>query len=236
MWSRRWCKPITLSAPRRPAPGRCIRGGHGDATDNCQYNELRATSTCSTVGRWWSRDSGDPTRYQGVVDWWCTTIATGIRTAAGPTCREPAGVGRVPDGLDMARSRFTATGLRLAWYAVYGNHDNQVKGTVPANQALVETLVGERKHITPRPVGRPRRLRRLDLGDHSAMVARRSARAPVRRAGPCRRPVARAEHLGALPDPWIAARSRIRPTRTLAGAGPGTPSTTAPSAVSRPTP
>ena len=103
----------------------------GDATDNCQVNELRRTSACWT-GRRWCLHSGDPQRYEGVaapeVDderYWHP------EHDIGDLPRSVYGFPSVPGVLAAARRPFRAAGLGMPWYAVHGNHDNMLQGTLP---------------------------------------------------------------------------------------------------------
>ena len=53
--------------------------------------------------------------------------------------------------LDAARRPFRATGLQVPWYSVYGNHDNQLQGTIPASAELEDVATGDIKLISPPP-------------------------------------------------------------------------------------
>ncbi|HEX9528258.1 MAG TPA: hypothetical protein VF951_12230, partial [Streptosporangiaceae bacterium] len=51
--------------------------------------------------------------------------------------------------LTAARHPFRAAGLGLPWYAVHGNHDNMLQGTVPAAGWLASLPVGAVKYVSP---------------------------------------------------------------------------------------
>ena len=51
--------------------------------------------------------------------------------------------------LAAARRPFQATGLGLPWYAVHGNHDNMLQGTVPATGWLRDFPAGAVKFVSP---------------------------------------------------------------------------------------
>ena len=64
----------------------------------------------------------------------------------------------VPGTLDAARRPFRSAGLGLPWYAVHGNHDNMLQGTVPPEGWLRDFPAGTVKVVSP-----PDRLDALDL-------------------------------------------------------------------------
>lgn len=88
-------------------------------------------------------------RYTGVQDYGDYPGVTPDSRYAGfwdPDRAAPTGGGlypsfpRYPGLLDRAQQPFTAAGLKVPWYAAFGNHDALVQGNAPASISLIQTF------------------------------------------------------------------------------------------------
>lgn len=118
------------SLPGAPVTGRPLDFAitTGDSTDNHELAELDWYFGVLNGGRI-TPNTGDPTAYEGVQDsgdplYWHPDGSVDDRFRG-------RGFPVLPGLLGDALRPFDSPGLRLPWYAVFGNHDNTVVGTVP---------------------------------------------------------------------------------------------------------
>ncbi len=145
-----------------PLSGHAMHGAiiTGDTTDNAQQNEVD----------WYIRildgnhvepDSGDRSRYEGVIDegaehydikyWHPHGTPEGC---VDDDPRSKYGFPTIPGLLDSCRKPFKATGLSVPWFAVHGNHDALLQGTVaPDAQTQREMVGGKRYESLPSSLG-----------------------------------------------------------------------------------
>lgn len=171
----------------------------GDATDACQANELTAYLTLLDGGHV-DPDSGERGRWEGVhanephdARYWHP------EGAEEDDPRTKYGFPEAPGALAAAATPFRASGLKMPWYAVYGNHDNMLQGVVPPWPEVAEVTVGGAKLVGLPEGDVVEQLHGFDQADRKAVgQLLKGATIPVT-PDPERRHVSRAE--------WVAAHA-----------------------------
>ena len=124
----------------------------GDTTDNAQLNEVN-WYLALLDGQPIRPDSGSFEKYEGVIDdgadhydvkyWHPHGTPEG---KIDDDARSKYGFPLVPGLLDSCRAPFKATGLNVPWFAVHGNHDALLQGTVTPNEATRVEMTGNRRY------------------------------------------------------------------------------------------
>lgn len=124
----------------------------GDTTDNAQLNEVN-WYLALLDGQPIRPDSGTFEKYEGVMDEGADHYDIKYWHPHGTPdgkddddARAKYGFPVVAGLLDSCRTPFDATGLNVPWFAVHGNHDALLQGTVTPNEGINVEMMGDRRY------------------------------------------------------------------------------------------
>lgn len=114
----------------------------GDNTDNCEEVELDWYLTTLSGGTI-TPTTGDPARWEGVQ----TRNNPLFWTPESPLVDRFKQVGfpQIDGYFARATASHASEGLKTPWYAVFGNHDDSIQGTLPSRWKLKEVYTGDQK-------------------------------------------------------------------------------------------
>ncbi|MDQ1444989.1 MAG: hypothetical protein QOI20_1453 [Acidimicrobiaceae bacterium] len=174
----------------------------GDNVDNQQKNEVGWNITLLDGGAL-TPNSGDPAVYEGVQDQDSLTYDQHYwhpedPQPTGDFYKKFHGFPAYPGLLAAAIAPFTAAGLNMPWYTVFGNHDGLLQGNAPSNPVF-ETIATGSVKVYDLPAG-------LSPGDFSTGLSNQDPTVLAAWAAAPGRPVtADAKRSIATSQDWIAA-------------------------------
>ena len=120
----------------------------GDLTDNAQSNELDWFMRIMT-GQKIRPDSGARDKWEGfggtIYSEHCWNPQGTPKGERDDLPRSIYGFPVVPELTDAVRAPYFASGLEKEWFAVHGNHDALLQGTVAPDDELRKVVIGDRK-------------------------------------------------------------------------------------------